>query len=231
MPGQSGGHRGNGAFAQGNSLGYTGVVTGEHLYLAFVLATVVLALMPGPNVALITASSLAHGPRHGLLTVAGTTAAIVLQLALTAIGMATLLDRMASVFEWVRWIGVAYLVYLGVRCWVTPAPAATGSTGPQPRSARAVLLRGFFVSLTNPKTLFFFGAFLPQFIEPGGNYAAQVVRLCVTFLVIAVAIDSGWALLAGYARGVLAGRETALQRVTGTLLIGASVGLALARRR
>src|SRR6478609_757078 len=87
------------------------------LYLGFVIASTILILIPGPNVSLIVANSIAHGTRYGLLTVAGTSSAIALQLALTALGLTATLGLLASWFEWIRWIGVGYLIYLGVRQW------------------------------------------------------------------------------------------------------------------
>src|ERR1043165_755851 len=87
------------------------------LYLGFIAAVTVLMLIPGPNVALIVANSVAYGPRYGLLTVAGTSSAMVLQLALTVLGMTELLGTLGTWFEWIRWIGVAYLIYLGVTQW------------------------------------------------------------------------------------------------------------------
>src|ERR1700687_4704910 len=90
------------------------------LYLTFVAATAILILIPGPNVALIVANSVAYGTRFGLLTVAGTSSAMVLQLALTALGMTALLGTLATWFEWIRWIGVFYLLWLGVRQWRAP---------------------------------------------------------------------------------------------------------------
>ena len=83
------------------------------LYLGFVAASTILILIPGPNVSLIVANSIAYGTRYGLLTVAGTSSAIVVQLALVTLGLTATLDILAGWFEWVRWIGVAYLVYLG----------------------------------------------------------------------------------------------------------------------
>ena len=134
------------------------------LYLAFVAATVILILIPGPNVALIVANSVAHGVRYGLLTVAGTSSAVVIQLLLTIAGMTTFLSVMANWFEWLRWIGVAYLIWLGIRAWRAP-PVDLTKARPEPRSARAIYLRGFLVSLSNPKTLLFYGAFFPQFVS------------------------------------------------------------------
>lgn len=200
------------------------------LYLAFVLATSVLILMPGPNVALIVANSMAYGTRFGLLTVAGTSTAMVVQLALTWLGMTALLGAMAGVFEWVRWVGVAYLLWLGVRQW-RAAVVDLSAVRAQPRSARAIFWRGALVSLTNPKTLLFYGAFFPQFVTPrGGPVWAQVLVLAATFLVVAVVLDSAWAVAAGRARGLLARRGRLRNRISGGMLVGAGIGLALARR-
>ncbi len=117
---------------------------------AFVLATVVLLLIPGPNVALIVANSVAYGSRYGLLTVAGTSSAVVLQLALTGFGMTEALGTLGHWFEWLRWIGAAYLVWLGVQQW-RAVPVDLTQTAPQPRSARAIFGRAVLVSLTNRK--------------------------------------------------------------------------------
>jgi homoserine/homoserine lactone efflux protein len=200
-----------------------------HLYLAFVLATTVLILIPGPNVSLIVANSIAYGTRFGLLTVAGTSTAMLPQLALTALGMTAVLGALATWFEWLRWLGVAYLIWLGVRQWRAP-PVDLTRTRPQPRSTRAIVVRGFLVSLTNPKTLLFYGAFFPQFISLDRPLGPQVALLCATFVVIATLLDGGWALLAGRARGVLAARPRLRNRLSGGMLIGAGVGLALARK-
>jgi threonine/homoserine/homoserine lactone efflux protein len=200
------------------------------LYIAFVIATTILILIPGPNVALIVANSVAHGPRYGLLTVAGTSSAMVIQLTLTGLGMSEVLGNLAHVFEWVRWIGVIYLLYLGVQQWMA-APLDLSQVRPQGRSVRAIYLRGFFVSLTNPKTLLFFGAFFPQFLVPGESMGGQIVLLSVTFLLLAILLDGNWAILAGRLRAVLSRRGQLRNRLSGGMLAGAGLGLALARRR
>ena len=200
------------------------------LYLAFVLATTVLMLIPGPNVALIVANSVAYGTRYGLLTVLGTSSAMVLQLALTAIGMTALLSWLSQMFEWLRWLGVAYLLFLGIRQWLA-APVDLTRTRPQMKSLKAIYGRGFLISLTNPKTLLFYGAFFPQFIAADLPPGPQIALLAVSFMAVAVLVDSGWALLSGHARGLLGARGRLRNRLTGGLLIGAGLGLALARRR
>lgn len=200
------------------------------LYLAFVVACAILILIPGPNVALIVANSVAHGVRYGLVTVAGTASAMVLQLALVVLGASTALAVLAGVFDWLRWVGVAYLVWLGVRAWRAP-PVDLAHTEAERRSAAAIFARGFLVSLTNPKTLLFYGAFLPQFVATGGGETTrQLLMLAATFLAIAVLLDGAWAVLAGRLRRLLATHARLRSRLTGGLLIGAGVGLALARR-
>jgi threonine/homoserine/homoserine lactone efflux protein len=199
------------------------------LYLGFVLAAVILILIPGPNVSLIVANSIAYGTRYGLLTVAGTSSAIVVQLTLTALGLTATLGMLAGWFEWVRWVGVIYLLFLGVRQW-RAAPVDLTRTRPQPRSFQALAMRGFLISLTNPKTLLFYGAFFPQFLSPDAPIAPQVAWLSLTFFAIAVGLDCGWALLAGRVRGVLAIRGRLRNRLSGGFLIGAGIGLALAHR-
>ncbi|HJQ57523.1 MAG TPA: LysE family translocator [Vineibacter sp.] len=199
------------------------------LYLTFIVAVTILMLIPGPNVALIVANSVAYGARYGLLTVAGTSAAMIVQLGLTALGMTELLGRLGSWFEWLRWIGVAYLVWLGIALW--RAPATELSAVPDaPASKRAMVVRAMLVSLVNPKTLLFYGAFFPQFVTPGPGVGGQIIVLSATFLALAVLIDGGWALAAARARHLLASRGRLRNRLSGGLLIGAGVGLALARK-
>lgn len=199
------------------------------LYLAFVAACAILILIPGPNVALIVANSVAHGTRFGLLTVAGTGSAVVVHLALTVLGATMALNFLAASFDWLRWAGVGYLVWLGVAAWRAPA-VDLARTAPQVRSARLIYLRGFLVGLANPKTLLFYGAFLPQFVTPGPTAADQLLLLAVTFLVVAILLDGLWAVLAGRLRALLGSHAKLRNRLTGGLLMGAGLGLALARR-
>ena len=159
------------------------------LYLAFIGASAALGLLPGPNVALIVANSVAWGPRYGLLTVAGTCTATMLQLAVTGLGLAELLQAAGWAFEALRWVGVLYLLYLGVSQWRTAVVDLT-QVRPEPRSPRAIVTRAALVSLTNPKTLLFFAAFFPQFISAAHAPGPQVVLLSLTFLMVIVTVDS-----------------------------------------
>jgi homoserine/homoserine lactone efflux protein len=202
------------------------------LYLAFVLASAVLILIPGPNVTLLVANSLAYGARRALATLAGTSSAIALQLLITVLGMTSLMLVLATWFEWLRWAGVLYLVYLGVQQW-RAAPVALEDMGPQGVASRALFWRGFLVSATNPKTLLFYAAFFPQFVDPASPLLPQLLLMSTTFLGLATVLDGGYALLAGRLRLLFRGRRRARlrNRLTGSLLIGAGLGLALARRQ
>lgn len=199
------------------------------LYLAFIAATAILMVIPGPNVALIVANSVAHGTRFGLLTVAATSSAVVLHLALTVAGATAVLSFLAASFDWLRWLGVAYLVWLGVSAWRAPV-VDLARTKAQARSGRVIFARGFLVGLTNPKTLLFYGAFFPQFITPGADAGEQLLLLAVTFLAVAIVCDSAWAILAGRLRALLVAHARLRNRITGGLLVGAGLGLAMARR-
>jgi homoserine/homoserine lactone efflux protein len=199
-----------------------------HLLPAFVAATAVLMLIPGPNVALIVANSLAYGARWGLLTVLATSAASMVQLGLVALGMASVLGQLGGWFEWVRWAGVAYLVFIGVQQW-RAIPADLTGVLPQKRSVSRIFARAAAVSVTNPKTLLFYGAFFPQFVSPSAPAGPQLAALAGLYLLIAVGIDSAWAVTASRLRGAIGSRSRLPNRASGVVLIGAGVGLALSR--
>ncbi len=199
------------------------------MLIAFISACVVLCLIPGPNVALIISNSVAYGARYGLMTVAGTLSAMVPQLILTSLGMTAILSGLASWFSVLRWAGVVYLLFLGISHW-RAAPTDLTKTAALPRSARGLLLRAFLVSIGNPKTLLFYGAFFPQFVSSTRPLAPQLMILSVVCLIVVAFVDSAWALLAGRARPYLAINGRLRNRVTGGLLIGAGAGLALAHR-
>jgi threonine/homoserine/homoserine lactone efflux protein len=201
-----------------------------HLLFAFVATVTLLMLIPGPNVALIVANSVAWGPRTGLLTVLGTSSAMVLQLGLTALGLTEILGALGAWFEALRWAGVAYLLYLGIRQWRAPPTDLTRVVAER-KSAGAIYVRALLVSLTNPKTLLFYGAFFPQFISPAHAAGPQIALLSALFLAIGVTVDGSWALLAGRARFLLGRHGRLRNRISGGLLVGAGLGLALVRTK
>lgn len=195
---------------------------------AFVLAVAALMLLPGPNMALIVANSLAYGARWGVLTVLATCSASMVQLLLVAVGMATVVSELGGAFEWLRWAGVAYLIIIGLQQWFAPAPDLSGVRA-QPRSLSRIFGRAAMVSVTNPKTLLFYAAFFPQFVAPDRPVVTQVLVLAGLYLLIALLLDSLWAMVAGQLRRVIGRRAGLVNRLSGGVLISAGVGLALKR--
>jgi threonine/homoserine/homoserine lactone efflux protein len=201
------------------------------LFAAFVAAAVILILMPGPIVTLVVANALAHGPRTGLATVAGASLGNGVLVAAGALGLTTVLALAAPVFEWVRWAGAAYLVWLGLKSWRAALRRTEAAANAEPDAVRrGVFWHGLIVAVTNPKTILFYAAFFPQFVDPALPAGPQIWALSVTMLVLAVASDSLYALLAGRLRPWLANRARVRHGITGTLLLGTGIGLALARR-
>lgn len=203
-----------------------------NLYIAFFVATTIMILLPGPTVMLTVAHSISFGWRRALATVAGATIGIAIQLAITLIGMTSLMVLMAAWFEGLRWLGVAYLAYLGIQQW-RARPEAESNTAPAAtRSGRSLLIQGVVVTTANPKSMFFLAAFFPQFIDPLAAPVPQFALLGVTFLTITFAFTALWAVVAGHAGSAFRTRRGILlrNRIAGTLMLGAGLGLALARR-
>ncbi len=200
------------------------------LYLAYIAASVALALLPGPIVTLVIANGLRHGTRAALTNIAGVQAALLIVIAVVAIGLTSLMATMGYWFDWVRFAGAIYLVWLGIRLIRAPVEGVEAEAPPPPRGG--FFLQGFLVALSNPKLLVFFGAFIPQFVDMSRDHLPQVALLGVTFMVVAGLTDATYALLAGRVRSFFSARRTrALSRVSGGLMIGGGVWLALTRAK
>jgi threonine/homoserine/homoserine lactone efflux protein len=153
----------------------------------------------------------------------GTTCGVGLQLLLVVAGMAAVIEVAAAALIWIRWLGVAYLVWLGVRTWRTPANDLE-----RLRAAPVVFGRGFVLAVINPKTLLFNAAFIPQFVTDGS--LLQFLTVTCVYLGIVLAGDLAWALFASSAKNTLGRYRHWRNRVSGSVLIAAGVGLALSRR-
>lgn len=192
---------------------------------AFALAAFVLIVIPGPSVLFTVGRALAYGRRGGLLSVLGNALGTVPAVVLVALGLGRLIAESLVLFTAVRIVGALYLIYLGVQAFrhrrrqtaVELRPAAA------PSSARQ-LGQGFVVGATNPKTLVFFVAVLPQFVDrEAGSVPLQLILLGVVFTVIALASDSVWALAAGTARQWFGRDPRRLARMTaggGVMMVG-----------
>ena len=201
------------------------------LYIAYMVATAALILMPGPIVTLTVATSLAHGARRGFLIVCGATVGSSVLLALGALGMAWAFAVLSGWITVIRWVGAAYLIFLGVRQWCAPLVDlidAHTNEGP----VASVLMHGFVIAITNPKTILFYAAFFPQFLDTSRAMGPQLWVLSLTFIVMAFTLDSCYATMAGRLRRWLteAERGRLRNRITGGLLMITGAGLALMHR-
>ena len=182
-------------------------------------------MIPGPNVALIVANSIRYGLRMGSITVLGTTFGVAIQLAAVVLGMAAIIELAAEALTWIRWAGVVYLVYLGVRIWNEPADDLSKVT-----AAPAMFWRGCMIAALNPKTLLFNAAFLPQFIVDNGSITSQLALVSAVYLAVLLFGDMIWAATAASTKRLLDRYAGARNRITGGFLVAAGVGLALSRR-
>ena len=198
------------------------------LFTAFLLITLVLIVTPGPIVTLVIATGATRGTRAALTTVAGTTVGNAILLTAIAFGLSWVLANAIVLFDILRWAGAAYLVWLGIQAW---RGAARTSEAPVP-GGHVHFLRGVMVALSNPKTIVFFTAFLPQFIDPALPAPRQLAVMCAVSVLLAATTDSAWGIAAGMGRAwfMKPARAKLLARLSGTVLIGGGIWLSLARR-
>ncbi len=199
-------------------------------YLAYVLTCFLIAVVPGPTVTMIVANSLAHGTRAGLLNVAGTQAGLAVMMGVLIVGLSSVIAAMGELFDWLRIAGAIYLVWLGWK--LIRSPDIDLRTEQQAAPRGGFFLQGFFVLMANPKALLWFGAFIPQFVDPNGHYVAQIVLLGVTAMAVATVSDGAYAFLTGRAGKLLSRTRIRLvSRLGGGFLIGGGIWLALTRAR
>jgi threonine/homoserine/homoserine lactone efflux protein len=200
-----------------------------HLWWLFVVAVFLLCGTPGPNMLHVMTRSVAFGARRSIAAMAGCLCALVLVLAASAAGLSALLAAWPRVFDALRYAGVAYLVFLGIKAWRgAGAPVDVGSDAlPVAASARRLFRGGFVIGVSNPKLLLFAAAFLPQFVDRGAPQAPQFAILVVTFAVV----ESFW-----YGVYAMCGRTLArhlrrpalrrgFDRATGGIFIGFGAAL------
>jgi threonine/homoserine/homoserine lactone efflux protein len=199
-------------------------------YAAFVAVCLVAIIVPGPTNTLIVANGIRHGTRAGLLNVAGTQAGLALMLAVAGIGLTSLIEAAGHWFEWIKLLGAAYLVWIGIQMIRSSGRLDDGTAAIAPRGG--FFVQGLLVALGNPKQLIFFGALLPQFVDPAGDHATQIAILGATALVFAAASDGAYALASGRIGRRLTQRRVRLfSRIGGGFLIGGGLWLALTRGR
>lgn len=196
------------------------------LYLTYLAVCAVAVVVPGPTATLIVANGLAHGTRAGLLNVAGTQIGLAIMIAVAGIGLTTVMELMAHWLDLIRLAGAVYLIWLGVRM-IRSSVAAPASGAPR----GGFVAQGLLLALSNPKMLLFFGALLPQFVDPSAPVVPQIATLGLTAMAVAMLSDGAYAVLSGRAGRALSARRVGLiRRLGGGCLVGGGLWLALSRR-
>ncbi len=203
----------------------------------FVLSVFLLSITPGPDMAYVVGQSIANGRRAGVISAAGVALGSCTHALFSIAGLTALIAASPWMFSVVKYLGAAYLVYLGASLILQSfrKQAAEGEGVEIRRNARLfdLLSKGFITTLTNPKVLLFFISFFPQFVLPGGeHYTASLLVLGLAYTLVAFLTDAAFAVLAGSAAGALSRNATVqgwLDRVVGTLFIGLGIRLALVR--
>lgn len=195
------------------------------IYLATVLAFMVT---PGPSHLLMLSNSLVHGFRPSLATAVGDLTANALQMLAAGLGLAALLVASQGALTIVKWMGVAYLSWMGVRMWRQGGRASASALADRRTSRRALWWQGFLTSAANPKAVVFFAALFPQFIDPARPLVPQLLILSLTYIVVDGAFLAGYGAGARWIAGRLRGRATALiHRIGAIFLLGAAIMLGL----
>jgi len=193
-------------------------------WAAFAAASAVLLVIPGPTILLVVSYALGQGWRTALPMAVGVALGDFTAMTLSMLGIGALLAASGTIFTILKWIGGAYLVYLGIKLF-----RAGGTLEAKPRtdaaSAAKMMAHAWLVTALNPKSITFFVAFLPQFIDRNGDFLTQMLIFETTFLMLAFANVLGYALVASRARQVFSSPRaiTIFNRTGGTLLVGAGV--------
>ena len=199
------------------------------ILLPYVLACFVFSLVPGPSVTVVVANSLARGTSAGLWTILGTEISMLSMVAIVGLGLSAVVAIVGEGFFWIKLIGAAYLVWIGVRMW-----RATGELQVRKgrvRSAFDYIVQGAVINWSNPKTLLFLGAFLPQFVDLGRPAFPQIMVLGLIVMAVATLTDCVYAVTAGRARHWFdASRLRIMNRIAGSVLIVGGVWLATQQR-
>jgi homoserine/homoserine lactone efflux protein len=201
------------------------------LWLTYFVATIILSLTPGPGVFSSLSSGLNHGFRMGVWNGVGMQVANLILVCVVSLGLGALLLASETLFSVVKWVGVAYLIYLGIVTWRSPARTFERQSD-DARTAKDVFLKGFLVNITNPKGIIFFVAILPQFIDVDRPQAMQYTILAATTFAVDLVIMAGYTALAAKVLRVMrdARRLRWVNRTLGGAFVAAGVALATFRR-
>ncbi|SNT21382.1 homoserine/homoserine lactone efflux protein [Rhodococcoides kyotonense] len=202
-----------------------------HVWLAFLGASVVISLSPGAGAIASMSTGLRHGLRRGYWNIFGLQIGLVLQIAIVAVGLGAVLANSALAFTVIKWFGVAYLVYLGIRQW-RAAPAEIDGATPVADRGVTMLARGFLVNASNPKAVVFMLAVLPQFLDPTSALLPQYLVIAATMVAVDMLVMTGYTSLASRVLRVMRSRrqQIGMNRTFAGLFFVAATFLATIRR-
>lgn len=202
-------------------------------WLLYVLAVIVLTMTPGPTVLMCISNSVQFGARRAMLSAAGSTTAIVGVMALSVLGLGAVLAASETLFNALKWLGAAYLAYLGLTSLFSKAGRIAFSESAAPSTTDFKLFgQGLLVGASNPKALLFFSALFPQFIDPAAPQLPQFAVLCATFVFFELLWLVIYSLLATRAKSWLQAprRALAFNRLTGAVFLLAAGAVAASRK-
>jgi len=202
------------------------------LWLAFALASAALLAVPGPTVMLVTSYAIGRGRASGWATVPGVALGDLTAMTISLLGAGAALAASATLFSVLKLVGAAYLIWLGVKLWRAPPVLAEAQPHAAAKSGRAMFLNAFAVTALNPKSIVFFVAFAPQFVDPAAPALPQFAAMEATFVTLAAVNAALWAMLAGELRRRARNPATLRRanRAGAAFLIGAGALTAAARR-
>ena len=196
------------------------------VWLTFGATVLAFMITPGPSHLLMLSNSMTRGAHRAFATAVGDLTANSLQMLCAGLGLAAVLVTSQSLLNVVKWAGVAYLLWMGLRMWRHAQDAATGSKPAPSASLRALWGQGFLTSAANPKAVVFFAALFPQFIDPSNPFAVQFLVLSVTYLLVDGTFLVAYGLGASWAASRLRGSGTLfVHRVGSLFMIGAAIML------
>ncbi|MBX3538857.1 MAG: LysE family translocator [Chelatococcus sp.] len=196
-------------------------------WATFMAASAVVLLIPGPTILLVVSYALGQGRQAAMPLVLGVAVGDTIAVIASLMGLGAILAASALVFTIVKWLGAAYLVYLGIKLWRAD-PALQSATSPAKARPMAMFSHAALVTALNPKSIVFFVAFLPQFLDQSRPLLPQMIILAATFVTLAFFNAAGYAILASSARRLVSRPRVlkAVNRTGGSLLVGAGIATA-----
>ncbi len=202
------------------------------IWIAYIIASEIILVIPGPTIILVVSQAITHGRRSVVPLVAGVTGGDATAMIFSLLGLGTIMSASATLFTLTKWVGAVYLVYLGIKTWRTSPENGAWHDSRLHGTSGALFKSAYIVTALNPKSIAFFVAFLPQFVDARGDHLAQLLILGSTFLVLALVNAALYAIFAGTLRDTLKRPRARrwFNRCGGSALVGAGMLTAAMQR-